>query len=66
MIQYVEDLEMKRSILTEELVKIDFVLKGIRELCKHRDADGYDTYIKIGNTHKDIYKCSICGDEITL
>lgn len=66
MIQFVEDLELERTELMNKLNKIDSVLNGIRELCTHRDENGYDAYVKIGNTHKDIYKCNICGHEITL
>jgi len=60
----IEDLEKEKEVLKERINTINVVLEGMRKLCKHVDENGVSTFVSDGHdSHKEYYKCSICGYE---
>lgn len=55
---FIEELIRREERTEQELKAIRKALSAAREVCKH-------DYKKIGNTHKDVYECKICGDRMT-
>lgn len=56
--EYFTELHRREAEAAKELEKIRAAIKAGQEVCKH-------DYQKIGNTHKDVYECRICGDRMT-
>jgi len=53
--EQINKLFKERSILYERIMKLDKAIKALQDICEHDwQDDGRDS-------HKDHYKCSICG-----
>lgn len=57
--EYFTELHRREQEAEKELKRIRTAIKAGQEICKH-------DYKLIGNTHKDIYECTICKDTITV
>lgn len=55
-------LEKERTVLQIRIDKINDAICAMQDVCTHKYEDGRDAFDCIGNdSHKDHYKCSICG-----
>jgi len=58
----IDKLIKEKEEITERLKKINTVINGIQELCSHTKEDGKSAIEYEGSaSHKDYYKCTICG-----
>jgi len=65
--EHIEILEKERTELKTRLSKIDKAISALRDVCNHKYSDGSDAMKYEGHdSHKDYYKCGICGNEIGL
>lgn len=65
--EHIEILEKERKELNARLSKIDKAISALRDVCNHKYPDGSDAMKDKGHdSHKDYYKCEICGKEIGL
>ena len=61
----IDKLNKERDQLMERVKKIDNAIEAFREVCDHKNEDGGDDMEYIGHdSHKDYYKCKICGENI--
>jgi hypothetical protein len=57
------ELEIEKKLLRTRIDNIDSAIESFRKVCKHTDNDGNDLMEYVGHdSHKDYYKCSICGE----
>jgi peptide subunit release factor 1 (eRF1) len=60
----VTDLYEEKRILEDRLKKVDIAIRAMQSLCYHKKPDGTSAMVFSGNdSHKDYYKCSLCGFE---
>lgn len=63
----IEKLQEERKELQSRISKIDNAIKAFREVCTHQDEKGKDCMSLLGSdSHKDHYKCTICGEETSV
>ena len=56
-------LQKEHKQLMERVVTIENAIKAFQLVCEHKE-NGKDTMVYIGHdSHKNYYKCSICGYE---
>jgi hypothetical protein len=54
----------ERMELQMELEQIDSVIKGLRKICRHKNADGTSAMkFHFSDSHRNYYVCQICGTE---
>lgn len=60
----VSELKKQRDYHKEEADKLQKTIKQLQEVCTHKLEDGSDAMEWYGNdSHKDYYRCTICGKE---
>mgnify|MGYP006282057329 CR=1 FL=1 len=65
--EQIEILEKERTELKTRVSKIDKAISALRDVCTHKHPDGSDAMKYYGHdSHKDYYKCEICGQEMGL
>lgn len=63
----IEKLEEERKELQSRITKIDNAIKAFRAVCTHQNEKGKDCMEWEGNdSHKDHYKCTICGETTSV
>ena len=62
--EYITELQKERKKLLMKIDKIDKAITAFQNLCNHKNEDGSSAMEHEGHdSHKDFYKCSICGYE---
>ena len=60
----ISELQKELDELKEKRTKIENAIKALQNICEHKLEDGSSAFELEGNdSHKDYYKCSICGYE---
>ena len=58
----IKKLERQEKEARETLDKISKAIKALQDVCEHKHSDGSDAFVIEGHdSHKDYYKCDICG-----
>ncbi len=60
----IDKLNKERDQLMERVKKIDNAIEAFRDVCDHKNEDGsYAMEYIGGDSHRDHYKCKICGGD---
>lgn len=60
--EIINKLEKERTDLQTRIYKINNAINAMQKVCTHKYEDGRCAFDYIGNdSHKDHYKCSLCG-----
>jgi hypothetical protein len=63
----IKELNEEREKLKDRLRLIDNAIDAFQKVCSHTFKDGTDAMVLEGNdSHKDWYKCAICGYEMGI
>ena len=63
----INEFQNEMEILQERIDKFRKVISALQEICEHKNADGSDAFEYEGSTsHKNRYKCTICGYERSI
>jgi hypothetical protein len=60
--EIIKKLQSEKESLINRVRKIDKFIVSFMDICPHKNEDGSDAMQHEGNdSHKDYYKCRICG-----
>lgn len=60
----IELLEEKKQ-LEQQLFETEAAIKGLRKICRHKNADGTSALkFKGSDSHRHYYECEICFEQI--
>ena len=63
----IENLNEKIESTTNKIKQYKIAIKAFQDICEHKYEDGSDAFEVIGyDSHKNHYKCEICGYETSV